>query len=150
MFSGFEAVLLLLRGLTGSYSHRRPLSRHRSHCGRSSLHFFFFSLLHYRAISNTARSALNFPKRSNAPMNAACSHDRIAKVSHRSHRKMQAFVLDPNRLINQCNQDVQNRKKKKSAILLTGSRTALGYFCGNWTMWRAVKHRIYTLPVRAD
>lgn len=91
MCSGFETVLLL-RGLTGSYSHRRPLSRHRSHCGRSSLHFFFFSLLHYRAISNTARSASNFRKRSNAPMNAACSHDRIAKVSHRSHRKMQAFV----------------------------------------------------------
>lgn len=45
MGSGFDTVLLLLRGLTGSYSHRRPRSRQRSHCGRSSLHFFFFSLL---------------------------------------------------------------------------------------------------------
>lgn len=43
--SGLETVLLLFRGLTGSYSHLKPLSRQRSHCGRSSLHFFFFSLL---------------------------------------------------------------------------------------------------------
>ena len=43
--SGLETVLLLFRGLTGSYSHLKPRSRHRSHCGRSSLHFFFFSLL---------------------------------------------------------------------------------------------------------
>ena len=45
MCSGLETVLLLLRGLTGSYSHLKPRSRQRSHCGRSSLHFFFFSLL---------------------------------------------------------------------------------------------------------
>lgn len=45
MCSGLETVLLLFRGLTGSYSHLKPRSRHRSHWGRSSLHFFFFSLL---------------------------------------------------------------------------------------------------------
>ena len=45
MCSGLETVLLLLRGLTGSYSHLKPRSRQRSHWGRSSLHFFFFSLL---------------------------------------------------------------------------------------------------------
>ena len=48
MCSGLETVLLLFRGLTGSYSHLKPRSRQRSHCGRSSLHFFFFSLLHHR------------------------------------------------------------------------------------------------------
>lgn len=45
MCSGLDTVLLLFRGLTGSYSHLKPRSRQRSHCGRSSLHFFFFSLL---------------------------------------------------------------------------------------------------------
>ena len=40
-----EIVRLLLRGLMGSYSQSRPLSIQRSHEGRSSLHFFFFSLL---------------------------------------------------------------------------------------------------------
>jgi len=56
MCSGLETVLLLFRGLTGSYPHLRPLSRQRSHWGRSSLHFFFFSLLpsnQYRAGSAT-------------------------------------------------------------------------------------------------
>ena len=48
MCSGLETVLLLFRGLTGSYSHLKPRSRQRSHCGRSSLHFFFFSLLRHR------------------------------------------------------------------------------------------------------
>ena len=40
-----EIVRLLLRGLMGSYSQSNPLSMQRSHDGRSSLHFFFFSLL---------------------------------------------------------------------------------------------------------
>ena len=52
MCSGLETVLLLFRGLTGSYSQRSPLSRQRSHDGRSSLHFFFFSLL-FEPVSNS-------------------------------------------------------------------------------------------------
>jgi hypothetical protein len=34
-------VLLRFRGFTGSYSHGRLRSKHRSHEGRFSLHFFF-------------------------------------------------------------------------------------------------------------
>lgn len=47
-------------------------------------------------------------------MNAACSHDRIDSQSQpRISSKDAGFSLDPNGLINQCNQVVEERKKKK-------------------------------------
>ena len=69
MCSGLETVLLLLRGLTGSYSQRRPLSRQRSQEGRSSLHFFFFSLL--CDMSVLSRGLVGIRTRQNLPMHAA-------------------------------------------------------------------------------
>ena len=57
-----EMVRRRLRGLIGSYSHLRPRSTQRSHEGRSSLHFFFFSLLLVGVVSDFLRTRVR-PRR---------------------------------------------------------------------------------------
>lgn len=129
MCSGFETVLLL-RGLTGSYSHRRPLSRHRSHCGRSSLHFFFFLLLHWRAISNTARSAGLSKKKQRTNERSLFPWSDIQSQPRISSRDT-GFSLDPNGLTNQSNQVVEKKKKKKNRPIYSPAlERRLGNFAG--------------------
>ena len=84
MCSGLETVLLLFRGLTGSYSHLKPRSRQRSHCGRSSLHFFFFSLLSHSKYSAEYIAVFRFGSPVNTPYHATISrmsYKRLQKES---------------------------------------------------------------------
>ena len=73
MCSGLETVLLLFRGLTGSYSHLKPRSRQRSHCGRSSLHFFFFSLLSHGKHTAEHTAVFRFGSPVNTPYHTTVS-----------------------------------------------------------------------------
>ena len=128
--SGFETVLLRFRGFTGSYSQRRPRSRQRSHCGRSSLHFFFFSLLMKNEHEHKMKLEGNEPG-----LQWACAY----QCTQPGEGQWSAIWK------NTLHMYTRNIGKEGSQQL-TCSRATLGDFGGDWTMVKqhrrrgAVKH----------